>query len=125
MTRTKLFVAAVAALGSTALRYSGAAHADPSQKPNLTTGDCPGGRGDILAVAWCSGEKFPDGSYWHNVAMTGGTFATPVFQMNCVIDDAFPKWDTSTARWMWWSSLAKPTKTLAAKPINSYRAPRG
>ena len=88
-TRTKLFAAA-AVLTSTTLLFSGTAHADPSHKPNLTTGDCPGGKGGILAVAWCNGEKFPDGSYWHNVAMTGGTFATPRFEMNCVIDNAFP-----------------------------------
>ena len=90
MTAKKAFVATLVSVSSAALLSVGLAHADPSQKPNLTTGDCPGGKGGILAVAWCNGEKFPDGSYWHNVAMTGGTFATPVFQMNCVIDDAFP-----------------------------------
>ena len=84
------FAAAAAALTLATLLSAGAAHADPSQKPNIATGDCPGGQGGILAVAWCNGEKFPDGSYWHNVAMTGGTFATPRFEMNCVIDDAFP-----------------------------------
>ncbi|WP_133164977.1 hypothetical protein [Mycolicibacter virginiensis] len=77
-------------MAATALVFAGVAQADPAQKPNLTTGDCPGGKGGMLAVAWCNGEKFPDGSYWHNVAMTGGTFATPRFEMNCVIDDAFP-----------------------------------
>jgi hypothetical protein len=89
VTRAKLFAAA-AATATTTLLFASTAHADPSQKPNLTTSDCPGGKGGILAVAWCNGEKFPDGSYWHNVAMTGGTFATPRFEMNCVIDDAFP-----------------------------------
>jgi hypothetical protein len=87
--RVRLF-AAVAATAATTFLFAGTAHADPSHKPNLTTSDCPGGKGGILAVAWCNGEKFPDGSYWHNVAMTGGTFATPRFEMNCVIDDAFP-----------------------------------
>ena len=70
MTRARLYAAAAATLGVTTILSAGAAHADPSQKPNLTTGDCPGGQGGILAVAWCNGEKFPDGSYWHNVAMT-------------------------------------------------------
>lgn len=88
--RAARFFAATAVAATAALPFAGAAYADPAQKPNLTTGDCPGGQGGILAVAWCNGEKFPDGSYWHNVAMTGGTFATPRFEMNCVIDDAFP-----------------------------------
>src|ERR1700684_331045 len=73
-----------------AILAAGTAHADPSHKPNLTTSDYPDGKGGILAVAWCNGEKFPDGSYWHIVAMTGGTFGTPRFEMNCVIDEAFP-----------------------------------
>ena len=90
MARVRSLSAVIAAIGSTMLLFSGAAHGDPSQKPNLATGDCPGGTGGILAVAWCNGEMFPDGSYWHNVAMTGGTFATPRFEMNCVINDAFP-----------------------------------
>jgi hypothetical protein len=90
MTNVKLGIAAATAVSAASLLFSGAASADPSQKPNLTASDCPGGKGGILAVAWCNGEKFPDGSYWHNVAMTGGTFATPHFEMNCVIDDAFP-----------------------------------
>lgn len=90
MKRARFFAALPTVMVAVMLVFSGAAHADPSQKPNLTTGDCPGGKGGILAVAWCNGEKFPDGSYWHNVAMTGGTFATPRFEMNCVIDDAFP-----------------------------------
>ena len=87
--RVRLF-AAVAATATTTFLFAGTAYADPSHKPNLTTSDCPGGKGGILAVAWCNGEKFPDGSYWHNVAMTGGTFATPRYETNCVIDDAFP-----------------------------------
>lgn len=89
-TRAALAVAA----GLAMLPLTGTAYADPSgsdpHMPNLSIGYCPGGRGGILAVAWCNGEKYPDGSYWHNVAMTGGTFATPRFEMNCVIDDAFP-----------------------------------
>jgi hypothetical protein len=90
LTKAKLLGAITGALAVVALAFSGSAHGDPAQKPNIATGDCPGGKGGILAVAWCNGEKFPDGSYWHNVAMTGGTFATPRFEMNCVIDDAFP-----------------------------------
>lgn len=91
----KKFVIAIAggvALMTTML-VAPTALADPGSDPhtpNLTTGYCPGGRGGILAVAWCNGVEYPDGSYWHNVAMTGGTFATPRFEMNCVINDAFP-----------------------------------
>ena len=44
MTRARLYAAAAAILGVTTILSAGAAHADPSQKPNLTTGDCPGGR---------------------------------------------------------------------------------
>lgn len=58
--------------------------------PNMTAAHCPGGEGGFLAVKWCDGQKYPDGSYWHQLSMTGGTFATPIFRMDCVIGDGGP-----------------------------------
>src|SRR3954451_22724866 len=37
---------------------------DPHQ-PDMTKGFCPGGRWGWGNLAVCDGEKYPDGSYWH------------------------------------------------------------
>ncbi len=86
------FAAAIG--GITALLLSATAAAAPPGSdpfvPNMTAAHCPGGEGGFLAVKWCDGQKYPDGSYWHQLSMTGGTFATPVFRMDCVVGDGGP-----------------------------------
>ncbi|RFZ65637.1 hypothetical protein DE4576_03407 [Mycobacterium marinum] len=37
---------------------------DPHQ-PDMTKGYCPGGRWGWGELAVCDGEKYPDGSFWH------------------------------------------------------------
>ncbi len=65
------------------------AHAAPPGQdphmPNVTIGYCPGGQGGFLATKWCDGEKYPDGTYWHQLIMTGSSLTGPVFQLNCVV----------------------------------------
>ena len=54
------FAAALAV--STAI--AGADPPDPHQ-PDMTKGVCPGGRWGYGNLAVCDGEKYPDGSFWH------------------------------------------------------------
>jgi hypothetical protein len=37
---------------------------DPHQ-PDMTKGYCPGGRWGYGSLAVCDGDKYPDGSFWH------------------------------------------------------------
>jgi len=37
---------------------------DPHQ-PDMTKGFCPGGRWGYHSLGVCDGEKYPDGSFWH------------------------------------------------------------
>ena len=66
-----------------------AANADPPGQdphmPNVTIGYCPGGTGGFLATKWCDGQQYPDGSYWHQLIMTGSSFAGPIFRLDCVV----------------------------------------
>ncbi|AGC63689.1 putative secreted protein [Mycobacterium liflandii 128FXT] len=57
---------------------------DPHQ-PDMTKGYCPGGRWGWGELAVCDGEKYPDGSFWHQwmrTYMTG-----PQFYYDCVGGD--------------------------------------
>lgn len=64
------------------------ARADPPEdphKPDMTKGYCPGGRWGWGNLAVCDGEKYPDGSFWHQWMkswMTG-----PQFYYDCVGGD--------------------------------------
>jgi hypothetical protein len=82
-------LAAVAAVGVAPL-----ASADPPGQnphmPNVTIGYCPGGQGGFLATKWCDGQPYADGSYWHQLIMTGSSITGPVFQLNCVVNDGSP-----------------------------------
>jgi hypothetical protein len=68
---------------------AGNAHADPPGQnphmPNVTIGYCVGGQGGFMATKWCDGQPYPDGTYWHQLIMTGSSFVGPVFQLNCVV----------------------------------------
>lgn len=56
---------------------------------------CPGGgMGSMLWLGYCDGERYPDGSYWHQVQNglpmidhPAGFFGVP---MECVVDNGTP-----------------------------------
>lgn len=78
-----------ATLGCAAVIVSSAAvaSADPpdSHKPNMTMGYCPGGRWGFGELAVCDGEKYPDGSFWHQWMRTYIT--GPQWYYDCVSGD--------------------------------------
>jgi hypothetical protein len=58
------------------------AHAEPAPPwqnphwPNYSMGYCPGGVGGFF-IYYCDGERYPDGSYWHQVTSTYGPGGPP------------------------------------------------
>ncbi|OBJ00992.1 hypothetical protein A5659_24390 [Mycobacterium sp. 1165196.3] len=58
--------------------------ADPHQ-PDITKGFCPGDRWGYGKLAVCDGDKYPDGSYWHQWMKTWLT--GPQFYYDCVSGD--------------------------------------
>lgn len=63
---------------------AGADPPDPHQ-PDMTKGYCPGGRWGWGNLAVCDGEKYPDGSYWHQWMKTW--MVGPQFYYDCVSGD--------------------------------------
>ncbi len=57
---------------------------DPHQ-PDMTKGYCPGGRWGWGNLAVCDGEKYPDGSFWHQWMKTW--MVGPQFYYDCVGGD--------------------------------------
>ena len=49
------------------LPVAGIAGADPQDphKPDITHDYCPGGQWGYGSLGVCDGDKYPDGSYWH------------------------------------------------------------
>ena len=66
---------------------AGVAGADPvdPHSPDMTKGFCPGGRWGWGNLAVCDGEKYPDGSYWHQWMKTW--MVGPQFYYDCVSGD--------------------------------------
>ena len=66
---------------------SAVATADPPDphQPDMTKGYCPGGRWGWGQLAVCDGEKYPDGSYWHQWMKTW--IVGPQFYYDCVSGD--------------------------------------
>ena len=63
-----------------------AASADPDpHQPDMTKGYCPGGRWGYGNLAVCDGEKYPDGSFWHQWMKTW--IVGPQFYYDCVGGD--------------------------------------
>jgi len=58
--------AAVLSCAAAFVLSSAIATADPPDphQPDMTKGYCPGGRW-VTAIWPCDGEKYPDGSFWH------------------------------------------------------------
>jgi hypothetical protein len=92
MRRPRVFAALAATVA--AVGVAPLASADPPGQtphmPNVTIGYCPGGQGGFLATKWCDGQPYADGSYWHQLIMTGSSLTGPVFQLNCVVNDGSP-----------------------------------
>ena len=60
--------------------------ADP-HLPNLQFGYCPGGQGAFSSYQWCDGQRYPDGSFWHQfLDATIGQH----FTLTCVVDNGSP-----------------------------------
>ena len=57
---------------------------DPHQ-PDMTKGYCPGGRWGWGRLGVCDGEKYPDGSFWHQWMKTW--IVGPQFYYDCVGGD--------------------------------------
>ena len=70
-----------------ALSVAPVAHADRSDphKPDLTQNWCPGGQWGFGRLRVCDGEKYPDGSYWHQW-MGGNGWVGPTWNYDCVGD---------------------------------------
>jgi hypothetical protein len=72
---------------ATILSSTGVASADPQDphKPDITHSFCPGGQWGYGSLGVCDGDKYPDGSYWHQWMKTylGG----PKFYYDCVGGD--------------------------------------
>lgn len=86
--KLKLLRLCGAMLGAAAVMVSSAAvaTADPPDphKPDMTKSYCPGGQWGFGHLGVCDGEKYPDGSYWHQWMKTyiGG----PKWYYDCVGD---------------------------------------
>src|SRR5271156_2289867 len=79
----------VAVLGCAAAIMCSAAVAsadppDPHQ-PDLPKNFCPGGQWGFGRLRVCDGEKYPDGSYWHQW-MGGNGLVGPTWNYDCVGD---------------------------------------
>src|SRR5215469_1419593 len=65
--RFSRFGAAVLGCAAAIVSCAAVASADPQDphEPDLTQNYCPGGQWSAFYVQVCDGEKYPDGSYWH------------------------------------------------------------
>ncbi|MBS9534606.1 hypothetical protein KIH27_13515 [Mycobacterium sp. M1] len=66
---------------------SAPAFADPPDphQPEMTRNFCPGGQWGFGRLRICDGEKYADGSYWHQWMSDGG-WGGPTFHYDCVGD---------------------------------------
>jgi hypothetical protein len=99
--RRSRFGAAVVGCAAAIVSCAAAASADPPDphQPDLTHNYCPGGQwfwGNLVSVGgsgrlqMCDGEKYPDGSYWHQWTHEHGVFGTE-WHHDCVSgSSAFP-----------------------------------
>jgi hypothetical protein len=79
--------AAVLGCAAAFLLSTPVASADPPDphQPDMTKGYCPGGRWGWGNLAVCDGEKYPDGSFWHQWMKTWAV--GPQFYYDCVGGD--------------------------------------
>jgi hypothetical protein len=79
-----------AACAALAIVNPGAVSADPPgsldpHQPDMTRGYCPGGRFGFGRLGVCDGDKYPDGSYWHQWLTR--YVVGPQFYYDCVSGD--------------------------------------
>lgn len=90
-----------AALACAAVVGAGVAHADPAPAgppgppkpptfdahvPDTAEGWCPGGGfGGFSGNGYCDGDRYPDGSYWHQVRVRA-PFVGSTLTLTCVVD---------------------------------------
>lgn len=83
------FVNIGSAIGCAAaiLAWAPIAAADPPDphQPEMTRNYCPGGQWGFGRIRVCDGEKYADGSYWHQWMSEGG-WGGPNFHYDCVGD---------------------------------------
>ncbi|SPM31611.1 hypothetical protein MTAB308_5131 [Mycobacterium terramassiliense] len=79
--------AAIVGCAAACVFSTGVAAADPPDphQPDMTKGFCPGGRWGYGNLAVCDGEKYPDGSFWHQWMKTW--IVGPQFYYDCVGGD--------------------------------------
>src|SRR6516165_6517912 len=79
--------AAIVGCAAAFVLSSAVASADPPDphQPDMTKGYCPGGRWGYGNLAVCDGEKYPDGSFWHQWMKTW--IVGPQFYYDCVGGD--------------------------------------
>jgi hypothetical protein len=73
MVRLRRFGAAVLGCAGVIVSFAAVASADPPDphQPEVTHNYCPGGGFGGGHTRVCDGEKYPDGSYWHQWQNTG------------------------------------------------------
>lgn len=74
--KSALILAAFAAAIAVAAPEAGAEPPDP-HIPNGAALWCLGGMGNVALVPYCDGQKYPDGSYWHQTAASAFGFGGP------------------------------------------------
>lgn len=80
---------AVAAVTVPAAQASPPPGFDDPHIPNMMMGNCLGGKGGLGSISYCDGERYADGSYWHQLLMMQGWLG-PTVTMNCVVDNGSP-----------------------------------
>ncbi len=75
---------AAAIVSSAAVASAGPLDLDPHQ-PDLPKNHCPGGQWGVGRLRVCDGEKYPDGSYWHQWE-GGNRLVGPTWNYDCVGD---------------------------------------
>lgn len=83
------YLGAVLVSAATILAPAPTAHAGPldidPHDPDLTRNHCPGGQWGFGRLRVCDGEKYPDGSYWHQWR-GGNGWVGPTWNYDCVGD---------------------------------------
>jgi hypothetical protein len=77
--------AAVVSSAAVIVSLAAVADADPPDphQPEVTHNYCPGGQWGYNQLRVCDGDKYPDGSYWHQWS-NGGNWGDSTWHYECV-----------------------------------------